>query len=344
MLDSVVISLPIKPQLKTSLGMTTGLHVGRTIADFLKCKYVMSINLMNGFEELEEQKKCFISDVAKMGINPDEIWFDKENTEKLVENIVKLIEKGHIYVQTKTMLRCRCGRVCIEKKHVNQYGKLFKLDDGHAVCNFCNENCDEIVDELLVLKVPTNLEPICVFPEFLGAEVENMVNKYKGKEIIISKPRNTGCVLKVKDRVFNLDVEFVWSQIFSCFEEKNMFLLASNHQIYVAAIMGIMSQLSGDKRITFILTPYMNSKSLFEMDVEATERIWLNRLFVLNSLKWKKKDCNWEKNVFNKLVKIEETKLKELYDCIVEENEKKLPELLTYSFQSQSILNRLGRI
>lgn len=342
--NSIVISLPIKPQLHTSLGMTAGLHVGRTIADYLQCKYVMAVNIMNGFAELEEEKKCFVSDITKRGIIPNVMWFDNDNSEELVKNIVKIVKAGDVYAQTKTMLRCHCGRVCIEKKYANNYGKLFKIKDGHVVCNFCGKECDEINEELLVLRIPFNLKKINVFPEFLSAEVENMVDKYKGKEMIISKPRNTGCALKLGTKTYNLDVEFVWSQIFSCFEEKNMYLLASNHQIYVAAIMGIMAQLSSDKKITFVLTPYMNNKSLFYIDEKLVERTWLNRLFILNSLKWKKKECNWDKNMFIKMKKIEEEKLKEIYEQILEEKEKTLSEVLTYSFQSQNIIDRLGRI
>lgn len=342
--DSIVISLPIRPQLKTSLGMTSGLHVGRTIADFLGCQYVLSVNLMNGFAELEKEKECLVSDVAKMGINPDKIWFDNKNIDELVSNIVKMIKKGIVYKKRKTILKCQCGRVCVEKKYADKFGKLFRLENEDVVCNFCNEKCKEIVDDLLVLHVPSNLKTIDVFPSFLSAEVENVVNKYKGKEIVISKPRDTGCIFEFGENRYNLDVEFVWSQIFSCFKEKKLYLLASNHQIYVAAIMGIMAQLTSVQSITFILTPYLNNKSLFDLKDDFYERAWLIRLFVLNSLKWKKKECNWDEGVYRKLEKIEEEKLKELYNDAINNEKVNLSDFLTYSFQTQSLLDRLGRI
>lgn len=343
-MDRVVISLPIRPQLKTSLGMTTGLHVGRTMADFLKCKYVMAVNLMNGFAELNEEKACFISDVKKMGIIPDDMWFDNENKQRLVDNILKMIKQGHIYSEKKAMFKCSCGRVCIEKQFATKYGKLFRMEGANAICNFCNSVCAEVTEELLVLKVPEQLETVSVFPNFLSAEVESMIAKYKGKEIIISKPRSTGCILKINEKEFNLDVEMVWSQLFSCFEEKKLFLIASNHQIYVAVIIGIMAQLSSNQKITFILTPYMNNKSLFQLDEQTLKRRWLYRLFILNSLKWKKKDCNWDKNTYDKLIRIDDDKLEKLYMDIVEECESEIYDLLSYSFQNQNIINRLGRI
>lgn len=287
--EIVVASMPIKPCWPTPAGLITGVFVGRMLADYLSCRYVMSINELNCFKDLSYDCEGFVHGVHRMGIQVDEIWIDKVHTNIIQDNIMRMVDEGWIKVMPKRILRCGCGRVFIEEKYASKYCKLIDVKGEISYCKVCGAKCDSEESEQLIFCIPENIKPIKVIPAFLSKEVECALQRLRGRKQIISRDRDTGCTVVMKEKKYNIDVDFAWAQLFSVLPEKKQFLVASNHQIYTVAMVGTIAHLISDKDITFILTPYIKKDSIFEgMDL-LNGQFYRNVLYLLSCLKWKKK-------------------------------------------------------
>lgn len=341
--ETVVASMPIKPSWPTPVGLVTGTFVGRVLADYLGCRYVMSINELNGFKDLSYDSEKFVRDVRQMGIRAEEIWVDKVHTDIVQNNIMKMIDQGLIKVLPKRILRCGCGRVFVEEKYASRYCKLIDVENDNFFCKVCGTECDSEETEQLIFCIPENISSIKVIPAFLLKEVECALQKLRGREQIISRDRETGCTVVIKGKKYNIDVDFAWAQLFSAFPEKKQFLVASNHQIYTAAMVGTIAHLISDKDITFILTPYMRKDSIFEEMDLLNGQFYKNALYLLSCLTWKKKECNWNREIWNKYKKYDTEELTRCYREILKQNDD-INSLLFYGFQYAKVNNRLGRI
>lgn len=341
--EVVVASMPIKPCCSPPAGLLTGVFVGRMIADYLHCRYVMSINVLNGFKNLSRDCEGFVDSVHRAGVSVDEIWIDKAQVNVIQDSIIKMVDKGLIRVMPKRVLHCECGRVFLEEQYANNYCKLINKKNGLFYCKVCRMQCISEESEQLVFCIPEKLKPINVIPAFLSTEVNCVLQKLKGRKQIISRGRNTGCTIVVDGKQYNIDVDFAWSQLFSALPEKKQFLVASNHQIYTSAMVGSIAQLVSDKDITFVLTPYINRETVFfDMDM-LNGQFYRNILYLLSCLKWKKKECNWNFEIWNKYKKCSLEKLAKCYKEILEESDS-INSLLFYDFQYTRVNNRLGRI
>lgn len=335
--------MPIKPCWPIPSGLLTGVFVGRMLADFFRCRCVMSINELNSFKDISNECADFIGGVNKAGIMVDEIWIDKDNVNVIQNNIVKMVDSRLIKVMPKRVLSCDCGRVFIEESHANNYCKLINIKNGAFHCKVCGGMCKSDESEQLVFCIPENVEPIKVFPAFLSKEVDLALQSLKGRKQIISRDRDTGCTIVINNRNYNIDIDFAWAQLFNSFPEKKQFLIASNHQIYTSAMVGTIAHLISDKDITFILSPYIKKETIFEnMDI-INGQYYRNALFLLSCLKWKKKECIWDAEIWKKYRKYSIEELDKCYRNILDESDN-LESLLFYNFQYKQVNDRLGRI
>lgn len=341
--EIVVASMPIKPCWPTPAGLVTGVFVGRMLADYLSCRYVMSINELNGFKDLSYDCEGFVRGVHGMGVQVDEVWIDKVHMNAIKKNIMEMVEKGWIKVMPKRIMRCGCGRVFVEEKYANKYCKLIDVEDEISYCKVCGMRCDSVDSEQLIFCIPENIKPIKVIPAFLSKEVEWALQRLKGRKQVISRDRDTGCAVAVNGKKYNIDVDFAWAQLFSALPEKRQFLVASNHQIYTAAMVGTIAHLMSDKDVTFVLTPYIKKDSVFEEMDLLNGQYYKNALYLLSCLKWKKKECNWSYEIWNKYMKYSTEELTRCYKEVLEQSDD-INSLLFYGFQYAQLNNRLGRI
>ena len=125
--------------------------------------------------------------------------------------------------------------------------------------------------------------------------------------------------------------------------QKKQYLVASNHQTYTAAMVGTIAHLVSKKDITFILTPYIKKTTVFtDMDI-FNGQFYRNTLYLLSCLKWKKKECNWNIEIWNKYKKYSEEKMSICYKEILEESDG-IDSLLFSDVQYRQVYSRLGRI
>lgn len=320
--DIVVATLPIEPQEKTNLGMYIAPTLMNVIGEKLNCHKVFSINTLNTYIDKNDAKDIYLSDIQRNGIKYDTLLIDSLYTDKLLEIISNILETRIIKPSIKEVTRCACGKVDILSESIkNEHlGKLYKKVENNLICKSCGSICKSYKESVLILKLKNDVDDtIKIVPSFLKNDTNNLTKVFKGSEFLISKQRNTGYTLTYNKNTYNIDIDFIWANYFKLFSEDNQVLIASNHQLYQMYIMNYLSRISSNKNISFVATPYIkgtNGYSPQDKYEKSTNDIY-KKLLILYSLKWKKKDCNWDKSIVDYISNISDTRKLNLYKTIL---------------------------
>lgn len=105
-MEKIVMTMPIKPQKNTNIGMFIAPTIMNTLSEMFVCKSVMATNLLNTYKNKDNDLQIYIDDLKKQGIKYTELFVDKQNSEKILEVIVKLIYDGYITKKRESIYRC----------------------------------------------------------------------------------------------------------------------------------------------------------------------------------------------------------------------------------------------
>lgn len=318
--NTVVATLPIKPQETTNIGMLLAPTIMDFIGNVYEAKRVISINTLNTYHEKDSQINTYLSSIDKNKINYDSILIDKDRADELIEIIDKLYKSGFLQVKRKNVIRCDCGKVDILEEAIDvNNAKLYRKKDEKMYCNSCNSMCKHSIEKVLVFKLDDKQDDtIMISPNFLQKDIRGISNSFRGREILVSKKRDTGYNLDTINGLFNIDIDFMWSNYFNLFEEENQILLASNHQLLIMYLMNYLARTTSNKKITFVANPYIRgdlSKRLAQY--EEKESASYKKLFILYNLRWGQKDCTWSDTIIDYINGISQTKLDNLYKAMI---------------------------
>lgn len=321
-MEKVVMTMPIKPQKKTNIGMLIAPTIMNTLSEMFLCKGVMATNLLNTYKNKESDLQIYINDLKKEGIKYDQLFVDKDNSDKILEVIANLIYGGYVTKERETIYRCPCGKVDILNHGISNIGlgKLYFEKEGNYFCNECKSICTPSLEEVLVLNLPNTIDDsLLIVPTFLKNDANHLSKTFKGSKLLISKLRETGYQLNVDGKNFNIDIDFMWMNYFQLFGEKQKIMLASNHQTLQMYLLNYLNRISRNDEICFIANPYMNNCAKFDplQELDKTSDEFYKKLFILYNLKWKKKNCDWSKSVIDYLSTISNTRRQNLYKTIL---------------------------
>jgi len=316
----VSMTLPAKPQNKTSLGMLIAPVMMELLGNKINSSKIITLNNLHTYRQ-EDFKDVYFNDLKQNRISYDRFYIDSENTVFLLNVLEELIKNKKIVEKTKKIYHCECGMVDFVSEGIcYNNGKLYKRINGSIICNHCNKEVQTKEDKVLVLpfkKEMLNIDKIKVVPQFLTKELQYFIDTFDGQDILISKQRDTGYCIKYNNTSYNIDIEFIWSQLFAM-ENNNKILYASNHQVYVMFIISLLNASYKNKDLIFVLSPYINNKTKFDNFDNIIEncRPLVKKLFLIFSLNWKKKDNSWNYGLYKNINKLDDENLNKLYNYI----------------------------
>lgn len=325
-MENLMIStMPIKPYEKINPGLMIAPVVSDVIGDILKCKKVLSFNLLHSYDETIDNLHKYLSKISEFDIHYDEIIKDIDYVNSYLSKIEKLIYMDFIQVKEGIVLRCDCGKVETEKKSIdiNQNGKLYHWKNGKMICDCCNNECKEYKQKNLYMKIDDKLtNNISISPIFLKNELQNLSNQFSRQEILISKNRQTGYFINTGNQKFNIDIDMLWMMFNQVEESKNQILIASNHQLYQMFISNYINNIFNEKNVHYIATPYLlNGENLdLTQKIYSKDSSLYKKLVVLYSLKWKYKTLNWNNGIISILDKLDDENLFKLYNNLLNIN------------------------
>lgn len=313
--DNIIVStLPIKPQKETNIGMLLAPTIMDYIGTALNIKKVLGINVLNAYYDKDSEISGYINEINNSNIDYDYLFVDKQRGDKLVEIVKKMYDRGFIKEKKKEIIRCECGKIDMLSDSKNNNAKLYHTVSGKLYCNDCNKECKTYNEDSLVFEIRQENADILIVPEFYKKEIRAFSQSFNGNDILISKHRDTGFYLDTPNNHFNIDIDFLWSNLFNLYNEENQIYIASNHQLFLIYLINYISKITSHKNLIFVVTPYLSvdlkkAKKQYDL-VELKE---YKRLLVLYNLKWKNKDCKWSDSNFEYLKNISKTKIKNLY-------------------------------
>lgn len=332
-MSKVVMTMPIKPQKETNIGMYIAPTLMNVLSDILVCDNTMAINLLNTYKDKTEELSIFLNDLNRQGIKYKNLFIDNEHTEEILLLVEKLVSDGLIQKSYEEVFRCDCGKVDMLKQGINpSVNKLYYEKNNIYYCKDCNTICKSFKEEVLTLALPKDIDDsLLIVPTFLKNDANHLSKTFKGSKLLVSKQRETGHQILVNIKTFNIDVDFIWTNYFRLFDNEQIIMLASNHQTYQMYLLNYLNKIISGNEICFIANPYMNqSKNLNPLEAyEKTSDEIYKKLFILYNLKWRKKNCEWSNSTIDYLSNISTTRRNNLYkviqDCGKKFDESKMP-------------------
>lgn len=343
-MSKIVMTMPIKPQKETNIGMYIDPRLMNVLSDILSCDSVMAINLLNTYKDKDSELKTFIDDLDRQGIIYNDLFIDKDHVCEILSLIQELVYDGFVKKSNEEIFRCDCGKVDILKQGINSnISKLYYEKNGIYYCKECGSECKSFREEVLTLELSKDIDDsILIVPTFLKNDVKHLSKTFKGGKLLISKQRDTGYQLMVDNKKFNIDIDFLWTNYFRLFDNEQIIMLASNHQTYQMYLLNYLNKIISGNEICFVANPYMNKSNVMNplVEYEKTEDSIYKKLFILYNLKWRSKNCDWSPSIIDFLSNISTTRRNNLYR-VIESCGKKIDESgLPLDLYLESILQK----
>lgn len=320
--DLMITTMPIKPYDNINIGLMIAPTLCDVLGSILKCKKVLSFNLLHSFEDKRVSLQSYIDNIESFEIKYNQIIKDIDNVEEYLKKIEDLYAKGFIKVKKSNILKCDCGRVEMLKSSINsnRNGDLYYFKNEKIICKFCNKECKEYIQDNLVLEIKKEFcENISITPSFLNKEIIDLSNKFVDKDILISKNRQNNYYLQINGQNYNVDIDILWMMFNQIENSKNQILIASNHQLYEMFISNYLNNLLNNKNVHYIATPYFtnNENINFKEKIFSKNDALYKKMCILYNMKWKYKTLNWNNGILELLNKLNDIELSELYNIIM---------------------------
>lgn len=268
----------------------------------------------------------YLCSLKDNNINYDEIWYDKDNVDKFLNNIEFLINNGYIIELDSNIYTCDCGIIEIEENKIascNPKNLKFELKNDEMYCKLCHSKCKKNKEKILGF-IPYHLkkEQLLFLPTYLNKDIKTYENTIINSYTTISRKRDTGVSIKYNGTNYNIDIDFLWATFLANFDEEEKIVVSGNRMLYQLFLVGIVEKcLKPDSKTILLGTPYITDIKKITDDKDFIDDEILRKLGVLFNLKWSKKEKNYDNSILKFLNNISEEKKQHLYDIISRKRE-----------------------
>lgn len=291
-MEGIVLTLPAKPKVHNN---DIRSKISPTLVDFigdgLQYKKGLAMNLLNTYDNKEQYFDSYIKQLKQEQLINDYIFTDKNYIEKIIEIIYKMIDEKIIVESNTDLIRCDCGKVDLLKfaVHQNVDGTLYKFENEKIICKSCNKECKESKESILKIDVnKSKIKNISIVPSYFNNVINGIIKDMDGSFILISKKRNTGCIINYQGKEYNIDIDFIWSLLTLVINADKKILVGGNRQILKMFIINYINSLMTKQDLTFVAHPYIYFDEQNKYNSVITEDdIIMQKLEILYNLKWK---------------------------------------------------------
>lgn len=315
------ISMPVKPSDKE--------HVGTVIAPVL-CDYlgdvftnfqshkIITVNLLHSYDNRDKFLNHYLNSIDKLGIKYDEILKDKDLCNKILDSIYNMVELGIIKETKEKILRCQCGRVELSRQgvRVKNNASLYHIDKEKMICNYCKSECREYIENILYIPIDKDkIDDTLVNPLFLKKCVNGKINDIGNSKFIISKLRDTGCLINYCGNNYYIDIDFMWMNMFRFINSDNKILISGNKQSLKVFYINYIYSIYYKEKINFLMHPIL--KNVDNGIFNRHSNYLVKRLAILFNLSWNRESCLWNSQIEEYLNKLSFKQLHELYENMI---------------------------
>lgn len=345
-MNKAILTLPMMPVDGKNYGKFVTPIICETLSSIMNSNYYHCVNLLDSFNDRTPQINNYIDSLEFNGIKYSDLWFDKDNLEKLLDNVYTLINNGYITEIESVFYKCDCGVVEIEESKIptcNPKNLKFRLVNNTVVCNNCNHICKKYKEKILIF-VPNNVElnSIIASPFYLNKDLKTYNNIVLNSYVAISRKRNTGIKIKFNDNFYNIDIDFLWSTYLNTFFEKEKVVVSGNRMLYQLFLAAVVEKCLSPNNKTIILgTPYITNIKDIVKDLRFKDDVIFRKLFILFNMKWSKKEILYSEDILKYLNNISDEKRLQLYDIISRANNSDVETILKSQINMQECIKKL---
>ena len=213
-MERLVITMPISPYKKFSVGKMSTPILAQALATKLDAKYVLAVNQLDSYHE--RSLTDYLELLKQYDVEPDEYWIDSKHQEELKEKLQELIDLGYVYQAPRKILTCNCQRVEIPESNlstINQNDACFYKNNDKYYCKTCNQECFiKETDSLIFNPTAIDTSNLTFFPTFINKDIKTFENNIHAHEVVISRQRDTGITFTYQGKDYNIDIDLL-SQI-----------------------------------------------------------------------------------------------------------------------------------
>ena len=315
--DYIVTNMPIKPRAKTKTGMLTTPLIIEICGKIFNAKTCLNFNMLNSYLDLTNELKIFKTDLDYHGYH-----FDKEDLDsnwlKQINSLLNFMVKNHFIKQQKLqILHCSCGRVEILKSQIKFLPnlKLITRKGTDYFCNICHDKLICTTDDCLTLKLSEDVDDsIKIVPTRYANITKHFSKEFKGKSILVSKKRNTGCEFIYNGNKYYIDVDFILLLTPQLFKQKNIIFVNNEKHQYHVYLSNYINNIMATKNLLFIASPYIHDYKN-EMDNILTNRNnYVKKLAILFNMNWNEADSIWKDEIYKKLCNYDTNKILDIFN------------------------------
>ncbi|MFH0803730.1 MAG: hypothetical protein V1877_01270 [Candidatus Tagabacteria bacterium] len=303
-----IVTLPITPIDKPSIGLIVAPFLAEAISKRLGINKVLSLNA-NGAKlygkDVEKHVSDYLLNLKKLNILFDFIWRDdqRKNTFWVNQFFRQFLEKGFIFKETSKIIKCECGAVesLTEAENISFSRMVYFIDKGRRYCKLCGQEVKESQESVYLFKFPGFIKFGKIFPQFYAKEIEVMISKFKDYKFLISRSRSSALALWTGEGNIFLDVDFVWQMFLPILYRYGYcptILIGGSKNLMACYFSVAMFWLIDQRDISLIIPPYYlapGRKSLKDEEYLSENMVSIYglkavRLFLSTAINWTKKE------------------------------------------------------
>lgn len=312
-MEKAFVTMPAKPR-ENNTGSIIATSVSDYLGDVFDAKKILTVNLLHTYKNSEQYLDSYFEDIKNTGNRYDILLRDIDYVNKVLDLIRDMIDIGIVKTGSEKIIRCDCGRVELSRNGIRKKNNasIYKVDGNKVICNCCQGECKEYDEKILYIPIEDEkITEINVIPNILSKCVNGKNKEMSGTRFIISKNRNTGYTVNHNDVDYNIDVDFIWMNIFRFIDAENKYLVCSNKQSLKVFYINYLYSIYKKDKMDFILHPIINNISDQFYESEDSLR---KKLSILFSMSWNRESCQFNNSVYSYLSKMSSTELQQLYE------------------------------
>ena len=210
----VVTTLPTSPRKLPALGFFLLPYLSHLLGRLQDLRVIGPVNLLGARKYGASEADAFETALSHLAIVPDTQWRDSDLAWNSILPVVVTegLNQGWIRRDVVSVFVCPCGKTEFLNKPSNLVSgnfnrKVYEINDGVPSCLLCKATAVARHQDALLLVLPRHIPTVSLVPRYAAETWADLIANLSGREIPVSRMRETGLSVTVAGTRFNVDVD-----------------------------------------------------------------------------------------------------------------------------------------
>ena len=216
-MKKIVTTLPLSPRKNADLGYYSVPLLADIIASFMGTYVVHAVNILGSKKLVSQDVDMHFKMLNHLCISSQLHWRDTDEQWDVALSRLFYFGsmQGWVFQDERIVMACPCGKVEFlanesTLSEIHGKRKVYKVQDGVATCLLCGNTATPRMTRCLLVRLPDLVPDIVVIPKYAAVEWNQLTRDIVGREILVSRIRETGIHAEFMGKRFNIDIDFAW--------------------------------------------------------------------------------------------------------------------------------------